>query len=1033
MLANRENKAFRETDSMIDRNCPVGFPMNLRIARSIWFVLAFLVLTAAAQAQNKFTVIDLGTLGPSLDYSAPGHINDSGQVVGGTYLLSAPNNLCHAFLYSEGTMTDLGTLRPNSVANPWAFASGVNSSGQIVGESTTDPAGRQHAFLFSGGKMIDIGGSELSFALAINDGGQIVGASIEMSGTTGSLDAFLYSGGKMVDIVPYAMALAINNSGQVVGSMSIIDKATLARFSHSFVYSAGVTKDLGMLQGDANSEAASINDLGQIVGCSYVTTDSIGSPIAAHAYLYSNGVMSNIGGLGGGSTFANGINNSGQIVGQSLTPGGVFHAFLYSGGVVADLNALVDLSSSDFVTLTNATALNNKGQIVGTGTTKSGNTHAFLLTPIAASANVPVIFIPGMGGSELWCPSWPVDVRVWPGIATFVNILPMATLQFDATGVPSNSASNSIYVAPTPLASFGPIEVYGWDSGICTKLRDSGRTVKYFTYDFRYPVEYNAVLLRDFIDSLCPNPGDQVDIVAHSMGGLVALSYAQIFQSREHRVRRFVSLGTPYLGSVRALQALRAGWNMDVGEFSPSNLKRMAHNWPGLYELLPSPTLQADSVLGPSWYHSDSSVDTFAFGSDWRAGLNPVSVLEFKASLATLAEPVGPDFSPLMSSDPPPQTTLSPATLDQAFQNMASREARGLPSEISALAIAGELIDYTTNQAQGSTPIRFDERPIVSGYTVTDAGLQRNSDAVWHYWLEEGIGDGTVPIASARGLTGSNVINTTVFGPDHTGLVADPTACMLATNFLNGTNIGAPVQPIAMANNTVTIVAHSPVTLDVVDAYGRHTTISDDTIVQDDPDVRADRFGEGKALIFSSTAAIAVQIKGTAVGAVTLEVITSDTSGRPVSSRCWLEYPVTAASVGSLSVTSTGPVLSWDVNGSGKPNYVGGPDSDGDGVPDAIDKYPNTPLDAVVNSDGGDLAQIVPIDGNWKNRGEYLAAFTRAAREFVAEGLLTPREAADAVREAGESYPTTGKPHRPPCKQGKWGHHRRHWRPHCSR
>ena len=50
----------------------------------------------------------------------------------------------HAFLYSGGVMTDIGTL-PGGIDSA---AFDINDSGQIVGYST-DSAGRQHAFLYN--------------------------------------------------------------------------------------------------------------------------------------------------------------------------------------------------------------------------------------------------------------------------------------------------------------------------------------------------------------------------------------------------------------------------------------------------------------------------------------------------------------------------------------------------------------------------------------------------------------------------------------------------------------------------------------------------------------------------------------------------------------------------------------------------------------------------------------------------------------------------------------------------------------------
>ena len=58
----------------------------------------------------------------------------------------------HAFLYSNGTMADLGTLPGGSVS----AAHGINASGQVVGYADTS-SGYAHAFLYSNGTMTDLG------------------------------------------------------------------------------------------------------------------------------------------------------------------------------------------------------------------------------------------------------------------------------------------------------------------------------------------------------------------------------------------------------------------------------------------------------------------------------------------------------------------------------------------------------------------------------------------------------------------------------------------------------------------------------------------------------------------------------------------------------------------------------------------------------------------------------------------------------------------------------------------------------------
>ena len=92
-------------------------------------------------------------------------------------------------------------------------------------------------------------------------------------------------------------ALGLNDSDQVVGYYG----------SEAFLYSDGTLTNLGTLGGNV-AVAQSINDSGQIVG--YSNTSSY----QTDAFLYSNGTMTDLGNLGG-TSIANRINNSGQVVG----------------------------------------------------------------------------------------------------------------------------------------------------------------------------------------------------------------------------------------------------------------------------------------------------------------------------------------------------------------------------------------------------------------------------------------------------------------------------------------------------------------------------------------------------------------------------------------------------------------------------------------------------------------------------------------------------------------------------------------------
>ncbi len=348
--------------------------------------LASISLSAGLASAGVYSVTDLGpftNLSGRTDSTANG-INNSGEVsaanvTGGAY---------RAFLYNGG-WTNLGTL-----GGAESLGNGINDAGQVVGRSTTT-TGDTHAFVWTAGgtdgvagnpQMKDLGtlGGASSQANGINASGQIAGDS-ETAG--GDSHAFVYSGGKLTDIggllgnsLPNSFGYGINQAGHIAGTAYNSKYAT----AHAFFYNGSTAKDIGGL-GGSGASALALNNSDHIVG--YASTANS----VDHAFEYADGSMTDLGTLGGHYSYAISINNSNVIVGGSFIDTGdsVYHAFVSDGSSMTDLNNQLGASGAGWV-LVEARGINDLGQIVGTGTYNGAN-HVFLLTPATATVTAPAI------------------------------------------------------------------------------------------------------------------------------------------------------------------------------------------------------------------------------------------------------------------------------------------------------------------------------------------------------------------------------------------------------------------------------------------------------------------------------------------------------------------------------------------------------------------------------------------------------------------------------------------------------------------
>ena len=398
------------------------------VVMSLFAVLAMPVGMAAQDnpSQNpkpkhhQYKLIDLGTFGGP-DSAVGGFgtfLNNPGTVVGGAdtsipdpYSPNCFDPECfvqHASQWKNGVLTDLGALPGvNS-----SYAGGISANGFIAGLSQNgviDPllgVPEGQAVLWRSGNIINLGnlGGNESFANNVNNRGQVVGPAANaipdpysMFGWGTQTRAFLWKNGVMQDLGtlggPDAAAFFVNNRGQVAGQAytnSTPNPVTGVPTTDPFLWESGVMRDLGTLGGTL-SFTNGLNDRGQVVGQSNLSGD-----LVFHPFLWDRGVITDLGTFGGDTGFATVVNEKGDVIGRADVPGSkTHHGFLWRDGVLTDLGVLrSDACSTGW-------AINQTGQIVGSaGITPGGCNgpgHGFLWENGGPLVDLNSLVAPGSG------------------------------------------------------------------------------------------------------------------------------------------------------------------------------------------------------------------------------------------------------------------------------------------------------------------------------------------------------------------------------------------------------------------------------------------------------------------------------------------------------------------------------------------------------------------------------------------------------------------------------------------------------------
>jgi pimeloyl-ACP methyl ester carboxylesterase len=278
-----------------------------------------------------------------------------------------------------------------------------------------------------------------------------------------------------------------------------------------------------------------------------------------------------------------------------------------------------------------ATRLAAAAALVVIGAVVSDGWRGATAQAAAEAPRRPLVFIPGLLGSRLCRPN-PDNPRdpivAWGTLAALPSLSDLKLETDDEDDIrPCGLVRDVVF--------FGLYtqEVY---SPIIARLERLGyrenKDLLIFDYDWRRSVFDNAQALAAFVRDKV-GPDQPIDIVAHSMGGLIARIYA-VELGGGRQIARLFSAGTPFLGSVKTYETMEKGFgalNAVMGGIAA--FRRTLLSFPSIYELSPRYDVCCD--VGTTGFRPD---DPQAWRSLGWEGIDPTAMPDIATKAKRAAE-----------------------------------------------------------------------------------------------------------------------------------------------------------------------------------------------------------------------------------------------------------------------------------------------------------------------------------------------------------------------------------------------------------
>jgi pSer/pThr/pTyr-binding forkhead associated (FHA) protein len=233
---------------------------------------------------------------------------------------------------------------------------------------------------------------------------------------------------------------------------------------------------------------------------------------------------------------------------------------------------------------------------------KGGFSSEALTIPADSQAKMParrpVVFVPGLMGSELW----QGNQRIWPDVKSLFKHPEVYRLSPESK-LEARGIVDQVLIVPNLIK----LDQYNRLGDYLVEDLGYERGVDYFefAFDWRQDVRLSAHQLAQMLDGL--SLGRPVTIIAHDLGNLVSRYYIERLGGK-NRVERLILMGGPHKGAPKALSSLLA--DPDVRPFGQlgEHLSQVMATFDTSYQILPTYPCASDQ--------NDEKVNLFEM-DDW--------------------------------------------------------------------------------------------------------------------------------------------------------------------------------------------------------------------------------------------------------------------------------------------------------------------------------------------------------------------------------------------------------------------------------